>query len=252
MTKVFLLGTCLTIFSLHANSQQPRVFASPAPTPTASLNTLSSKEQNDGWQLLFDGKSTSGWHSYGRRAPGPSWKVTSGTIYYDTTAEKKIHGQDLVTDKEYENFDLKYEWKIAPKGNSGLLFDVTEDTVKYKQTYVTGPEMQVLDNNGHPDGKIPKHHAGDLYDLIAVSQETVRPVGEFNEARITLDHGKLDFYLNGAHVVSTTMWDENWNRLVAGSKFKNMPGFAKAKKGKIALQSHGSLVWYKNLKIKEL
>lgn len=218
----------------------------------ASLNTLSKKEKREGWKLLFNGKSAAGWHSYGRPSPGPSWKVADGSIYYDTTDEKKLHDRDLVTNKEYENFDLRFEWKIAPKGNSGLLFDVNEDTAKYKQTYHTGPEMQIIDNNGHSDAKNPRHRAGDLYDLIPVNNETVRPLEDFNEVQITLNDGKLDFFLNGVNVVSTTMWDENWDKLVARSKFRSMPGFAKTKKGKIALQSHGSVVWFRNLKIKEL
>jgi hypothetical protein len=159
---------------------------------------------------------------------------------------------DLVTNDTYENFHLKLEWKIAPKGNSGIIFLVNEDTAQYKSTYNTGPEMQVLDNNGHPDAKIPKHRAGDLYDLIASSKETVKPAGEWNQAEVIVNNGKLDLVLNGTNVVSTTMWDDNWNKLVAGSRFKAMPGFAKSHSGKIALQDHGNEVWYRNISIKKL
>ncbi|MEJ7768626.1 MAG: DUF1080 domain-containing protein [Chitinophagaceae bacterium] len=218
----------------------------------ASPNALTGKEKKDGWKLLFDGQSTSGWHSYGSSASGPSWKVADGMLYYDTANERQLHDRDLVTNEEFENYNLKYEWRIAPKGNSGLLFNVVEDTAKFKQTYFTGLEMQIIDNNGHPDAKNPKHRAGDLYDLIAVSKENVHPVSEFNQAEIVLNNGKLDLYLNGEQVVSTTMWNDNWNKLVAGSKFKSMPGFAKSKTGRIALQSHGSIVWFKNVKIKRL
>lgn len=250
MKKGFLLLTCIIVFVLNSNSQNKMARTNSA--APSSANTLTSKERKDGWKLLFDGRTTAGWHSYGRPSSGPSWKVGEGTIYYDTTDERKIHDRDLVSDQEFENFDLRYEWRIAPKGNSGLLFIVNEDTAKYKQTYFTGPEMQIIDNNGHSDARNPKHRAGDLYDLIPVSNETVRPLEEFNEAQITLNRGKLDLYLNGTHVVSTTMWDDKWNSLVAASKFRNMPGFAKTKKGRIALQSHGSMVWFKNVKIKEL
>jgi hypothetical protein len=158
----------------------------------------------------------------------------------------------MVSNDSYENFDLKLEWKISPKGNSGIIFLVNEDTTKYKETWNTGLEMQVLDNNGHPDGKIKKHRAGDLYDLISSSSEPVKPVGEWNQAEIKVDHGKLDLFLNGTNVVSTTLWDDNWNKLVAGSKFKSMPGFAKSHSGKIALQDHGNEVWYRNIEIKKL
>ena len=112
--------------------------------------------------------------------------------------------------------------------------------------------MQVLDNNGHEDAKIPKHRAGDLYDLIACSTETVRPVGEWNQAEIKINKGKLDLFLNGTNVVSTTLWDDNWKKLVAGSKFKDMPDFATFKFGHIALQDHGNMVSYKNIRIKKL
>ena len=112
--------------------------------------------------------------------------------------------------------------------------------------------MQVLDNEGHPDGKIHKHRAGDLYDLIACSKETVKPHDEWNQVEIKLLNGKLDFFLNGENVVSTTMWDDNWNKMVANSKFKTMPGFAKFKKGGIDLQDHDCTVWYRNIMIKKL
>ncbi len=241
-----LLVSVALILAISSCSAQKKSAATGAP------NVLTAAEKKDGWKLLFNGQSTTGWHSYGKPAAGPSWKTGDGTVYYDTANEKTLHDRDLVTDKEYENFHLKYEWKIAPKGNSGLLFDVNEDTALYKQTYFTGPEMQVIDNNGHADAKNPRHRAGDLYDLIAVSQETVKPVEQFNQAEIILNNGKLDLFLNGVNVVSTTMWDDNWNQMVAKSKFKSMAGFAKTKKGRIALQSHGSMVWFRNLKIKEL
>src|SRR6185295_17596594 len=116
-----------------------------------------------------------------------TWKVADGALMMDTTVK---HGADLVSDNAYENFDLKLDWKISKNGNSGIIFLVQEDTAKYKNTYNSGPEMQVLDNDGHPDGKIIKHRAGDLYDLITSSPETVKPVGEWNQAEIKLDHGK--------------------------------------------------------------
>jgi hypothetical protein len=220
-----------------------------------SLNQLSANEAKDGWQLLFDGKTTNGWHTYGKSEVGQAWKVVDGALYFDTTQKQGrriIGGGDLITNEEYENFHLQLEWKVAPGANSGVIFLVHEDTAQFKATYLTGPEMQVLDNDLHPDAKIHKHRAGDLYDLIPSSKETVKPVGEWNLAEIKLNAGKLDLYLNGHHAVSTTMWDDNWNQLVAGSKFKDWPGFAKYKKGKIALQDHGNTVWFRNIKIKKL
>ncbi|HEX2534725.1 MAG TPA: DUF1080 domain-containing protein [Chitinophagaceae bacterium] len=213
------------------------------------------KAAADEWVSLFDGKTTNGWHTYGRSQPGAAWKVADGALYFDPTNRENgriVGGGDLTTNEEYENFHLQLEWKVAPNANSGIIFLVNEDTAKYKASYATGPEMQVLDNNGHPDAKIHKHRAGDLYDLIASSQETVKPVGEWNKAEIRLDRGKLDLFLNGTNVVSTTMWDDNWNKLVEGSKFKGWPGFAKSRKGRIALQDHGDAVWYRNIRIRRL
>jgi len=217
-----------------------------------SINTLSQKEKAEGWQLLFDGKHINGWHAYGTNHSG-SWKIKDGVIYLDTTKTTgKREERDLVTNQEFENFHLKLDWKIGPGGNSGIIFLIHEDTAKFKNTYETGPEMQVIDNNGHSDAKIFKHHAGDLYDLVPCSKETVKPAGEWNEVEIELNKGKLEFTLNGTKVISTTMWDAAWNNMVANSKFKDMPGFAKFKKGKISLQDHGDPVWFKDVKIKVL
>jgi hypothetical protein len=231
-------------------------------TSSASADSLANSTPKDSmapaneWVSLFDGTSTSGWHSYGKPTAGSAWMIDSGTLHLTVPKGKKDfqnkEGGDIVTNDSYENFDLKLEWKIAPKGNSGILFLVNEDTTQYKYTYYTGPEMQVLDNNGHPDAKIIKHRAGDLYDLISSSTETVKPAGEWNQAEIILNQGKLELFLNGKNVVTTTLWDDSWNKLVGGSKFKAMPGFAKSHSGKIALQDHGNEVWYRNISIKKL
>ena len=219
-----------------------------------STQAPGASQSNDGWISLFDGKTTGGWHKYGGGPVGSGWKIQDGAIFLDTTVmvNGKRDGGDIVTEEEFENFDLKLEWKIAKNGNSGIIFCVNEDTAKYKHPYETGPEMQVLDNDGHPDGKLKKHRAGDLYDLISCSKETVKPVGEWNQVEIKLLNGKLDFYLNGENVVSTTMWDDNWKKMVAGSKFKEWPGFGTFKKGKLCLQDHGNLVSFRNIKVRRL
>ena len=212
-----------------------------------------SKKLSDGWVSLFDGKTTAGWHSYGKDKADGIWKVVDGAICLtDNTDRNQAAGGDLVSDKEYGDFDLQLEWKIATNGNSGIIFYVNEDLSKYKDTYNTGMEMQVLDNDGHSDGKIIKHRAGDLYDLISSSIETVKMVGEWNKVEIISKDGKLQFFLNGSNVVTTQLWDDNWRSMIAGSKFKNMQGFGTFKKGKIALQDHGNMVCYRNIKIKEL
>lgn len=205
-----------------------------------------------GFKALFDGKTTKGWHTYGKNNAGAGWKAENGVLYFDPEAAKNGQGGDLVTDAQFENFHLKLDWRISENGNSGIIFYVNEDPQKYANTYNTGLEMQVLDNEGHPDGKITKHRAGDLYDLIQSKSEPVKKVGEWNTAEIISLKGKLTFILNEVVVVETTLWDDNFNSLIAQSKFANWPGFGTFKKGKIALQDHGNKVWYRNIVIKEL
>jgi hypothetical protein len=221
----------------------------------AQDNTLSAREKNDGWQLLFDGSTTNGWHTYGYKSVNKAWVVNDGAIHADTSAKKDLppnESKDILTDEQFDNFHFKADWKISVGGNSGIIFFVHEDKPKYSQTYLTGPEMQVVDNDRHADAKIIKHRTGDLYDLISSSSEPAKPAGEWNHAEIISNEGKLDFYLNGQHIINTRMWDDNWKQMVAGSKFKSMPDFGKFTKGYLALQEHGNEVWYKNIKIKKL
>jgi hypothetical protein len=207
------------------------------------------------WKPLFDGKTTSGWHTYGKQNAGKGWIIEDGALHLDAENKKNWQpgdGGDLVTDEEFQDFHLKLDWKVAPNANSGIIFYVKEDLSKFSNTWNTGLEMQVLDNAGHPDAKIHKHRAGDLYDLIASSSEPVKPAGEWNTAEIISKDGKLEFRLNGQKIVNTTLWDDQWKQLVAGSKFKSMPGFGAFKTGRIALQDHGDEVWYRNIMIKRL
>ncbi len=136
-----------------------------------------------GFKPLFDGKTTAGWHTYNKTTVGSAWDVQDGALHMSPTNKGKDGGGDLVTDKEYSNFHLKLEWKVAPKANSGVIFFVHESP-KYGQTYLTGPEMQVLDNDGHKDGQITKHRSGDLYDMVKSTSEPVKAVGEWNKAEI--------------------------------------------------------------------
>ncbi|KIC89785.1 DUF1080 domain-containing protein [Flavihumibacter sp. ZG627] len=241
-----LVLTAISSFVLGACSTSQKMTAD---------NSLSTKEQQEGWQLLFDGKTTNGWHTYGKNTVGAAWKVTDGTLHLDASNKSGWQtgdGGDIVTDQEFGDYHLKLEWKISPNGNSGIIFNIQDDPAKYKYVWHTGPEMQVLDNNGHPDAKIHKHRAGDLYDLIASSKETVRPVGEWNLAEIIQHNNKLELRLNGETIVTTSLWDESWKSLLAGSKFRDMPDFGRFRSGRIALQDHGDNVWFRNIKIRKL
>ncbi|MFL5738634.1 MAG: DUF1080 domain-containing protein [Flavisolibacter sp.] len=226
-------------------------------TKKTSETTLDSTAQNKSdWTPLFDGVSRKGWHSYGKDSLGSAWKVEDSTLHLDASVKQDWqtrNGGDIVTDEDFENFDLKLEWKISKAGNSGIMFYVVEDTSKYHYPWESGPEMQIADNIGHPDGKNPITSAGSLYDLIPVSKNAVvKPAGEWNAVEIRADKGRLDLFMNGQNIISTILWDNDWKKLIAGSKFKDMKGFGTFKKGKIALQDHGADVWFRNIMIKKL
>ena len=251
MKKLFYSLMAISLIACNDSSSDKKEEVKSEPS-TSSNPLLTEEEQKDGWQLLFDGLSTDKWHSYGGKPVGNAWTISGGALHFDGSQKKDTIAQDIVSNEEFENFHLKLEWKVDSNGNSGIMFYVNEDTAINKKPYWTGPEMQVLDNAGHPDAKILKHRAGDLYDLISSSKETVKPALEWNQAEIKSVNGKLDFYLNGENVVSTQMWDDNWKKMIAASKFRQWPGFGTYKKGKICLQDHGDKVWFRNIKIKKL
>jgi len=214
-------------------------------------NTLSEAEQSAGWKLLFDGKSTTGWTNYGKSTIGADWVVSGGTLMLDVSKGDKRDGGDIVTVDEYENYELTLDWKVGKCGNSGIMFNVT-DNGSFDYPWQTGPEMQILDNECHPDGKIITHRAGDLYDMIKCSTETANPGGEWNRAKIIVNDGHLEQWLNGTKVVETIMFTPEWSEMIAKSKFKDMKGFGLSRKGKIALQDHSDPIAFKNIKIREI
>lgn len=216
-------------------------------------NTLTKKEKKQGWKLLFDGKTTNGWHTYLRDTVGSKWQVRDGVIIFDTTKPRN-GGGDLVTNESFENFELQLEWKISKGGNSGIIFNIQEDK-KYPATYLTGPEMQVLDNIDASDNKKQNHLAGCLYDMAGdTSVSKPKPVGEFNKVRITQKNGYLTLWFNGIKTYEGQIGSPEWNAMVAQSKFAapQFSDFGKLAKGKIALQQHpGSSEW-KNIKVRSL
>jgi len=209
------------------------------------------------WVSLFDGKTTSGWHTYGKDAVGEAWKVIDGTLMLDPSNKQGWQikgGGDIVSNESYGDFHLQLEWKISQKGNSGVIFFVQDEPKKYNYIWYTGPEMQVLDNDGHADGKIIKHRAGNLYDLVAGIEGAVKPVGEWNLVDIINEKGTLTLKLNGVTTVTTTLGDDAWKNLIKNSKFSKgeSPDFGKVFTGHIGLQDHGDQVWYRNIRIQRL
>lgn len=210
-------------------------------------NTLTNKERAEGWKLLFDGSTTSGWRGYKKDAAPEAWKVEDGAL---TLAGKRVG--DLITVDEYENFEFAFEWKISKNGNSGVFYLVQEKP-ELAQTYHSGPEYQVIDNAGHPDAKNgPDRHAGANYALQAPAKDTSKPVGQWNQGRIVKRGAHVEHWLNGEKVVEYELWSDAWKAQVAASKFSKMPAYATAKKGHLALQDHGDPVAFRSLKIKVL
>ena len=197
---------------------------------------------------VLEGNLIRGWHGYNRGPIGKAWQIDDGVISFD---KDRGEGGDIVTDEEYENFELTLEWKIADCGNSGIFWNIVESE-KFKYPWLTGPEMQVLDNKCHPNAKIKTHRAGDLYDMIETSEVTVKPAGEWNAIKMRSSNNQITYWQNDVQVIQFTMHDESWNKMVAESKFKDMPSFGKARRGRIGLQDHGDKVWFKNIEIKRL
>lgn len=214
-------------------------------------DSVENGQQSD-WTTLFDGKNLDGWHAYNGEKP-TQWKVEDSILVL-TPAEGRSGSENLITDKKYTDFELSLDWKISEGGNSGVMWAVQEDS-KYNEPYLTGPEIQILDNERHPDAKAgTTHQAGALYDMIAPSENVVKPAGEWNSFVITINHkenkGSVD--LNGVRVVDFPIEGDKWNAMVADSKFADWEGFGQIKDGYIALQDHGDQVSFRNIKIKEL
>lgn len=203
------------------------------------------------WKNLFDGKSTKGWHSYGKTGVS-GWMVMGGSLM--------THGKsgDLVTDEEFESFELEFEFKVKPKGNSGVMYKVIEDPAH--PPYYSGPEYQVIDDEGYPpfndNGKMvtinDKQKTGANYDMQAPSKWVSKPAGEWNKGKIVVNGNHIEHWLNGVKVVEYEYGSAGWKEQLAKSKFTKWPYATPRAKGKIALQDHGDESWYKNVRIRTL
>lgn len=245
--KTILLGfVFLTFSSIYFASAQSKN------ANDAMLNKLTPAEIKKGWKLLFDGSTLTGWKTYNRTDMATSWGVKDGAIFLDAKKGRSdIAKGDLVTLEDYDDFEFTAEWKISDCGNSGIMYRIVEDP-KYKQPYLTGPEMQVLDNKCHPDAKIITHRSGDFYDVMASKTENVKPAGEWNSVRIIMKGYKLEQWQNGVRQIKLTLGSDEINAIVEKSKWKNQKDWGKALIGKIGLQDHGDAVWFRNIKIRSL
>lgn len=229
-----------------------------------AANTLTDEEQAAGWQLLFDGESFDGWRGLGREGvPTGHWRIEDGSIHKIASGAverapdgQPLEGGDLMTLGSWRDFELALEWKVAPGANSGVKYNVSEElsTSQPPDNAALGFEYQILDDDLHPDARNgPNRTAAALYDLVEPgAAKRLRPVGEWNRARIVFREGVGEHWLNGQRVLRYELGSEDFEKRFARSKYVPIPGFADLRKGHIVLQDHGDDVWFRNLKIRSL
>jgi hypothetical protein len=227
------------------------VLAAPIVTRGANAtatNQLSPEEKKAGWRLLFDGKTTAGWRGFKKTGfPADRWVIKDGALAHIPTGAGDSHGTgDIVTVDTFSDFDLRFEWRIAPGANSGVKYFVVETR--------EGPiahEYQVLDDARHPDAKIgPHRQAAAFYDVLPPAKDKpLRPVGEWNESRVLVSGNHVEHWLNGAKVLEYELGSPEVKAAIAKSKFKDVAGFGTRIPGHILLQDHGDEVAFRNVKI---
>ena len=243
-----LLATAITAISCK-NSESEN---SEDSTENEEMVATGKPASNSEWKDLTTGDINDQWKGYNRDSI-TQWTLNDGTLHF-TPKEGRNESENLITKDSYTDFELSMEWKISEGGNSGFMWAVTEDT-DLGEPYLTGPEIQVLDNEKHPDGKNgPNRHSGALYDMVAPSEDVTKPVGEWNSVILKIDHKNNEGSVtqNGVKIVEFPVEGEGWEKLVKNSKFADWEHFGKSKSGHIALQDHGHEVWFRNIKIKEL
>ena len=212
--------------------------AGPAP-----LNFLTPDERAAGWRLLFDGRTTAGWRGFRMDSMPGGWQAVDGAL------TRVGRGGDIITRETFRNFELALEWKVAPRGNSGIFYRASEDA---EAIYWTAPEMQVLDDAGHEDGQSRLTAAGANYGLDPAPAGAVRPAGEWNQVRLVVNGAHVEHWLNGTKVVEYELGSPAWEAKVQASKFAPHPHYGRNAEGYLGLQDHGDLVAYRNIKIRVL
>jgi len=212
-------------------------------------NTLSEKEIENGWQLLFDGTTSTGWHGYNLDHVPDCWKIEDGTFTIIT--EGGGESQDIITDKSYKNFAFTVEYKLTPAANSGIIFQILEDSL-YHFPYETGPEFQIIDHNGWPDPLEDWQKCAANYAMYPSKITEFKPVGEWNRILLVVNENQVTQILNGEISVEYLKYSDDWNTRKGSGKWIDFPDWGKFDQGPISLQNHGTKVWFRNIKIKEL
>ena len=212
----------------------------------ATKDSPKAVEEESEWISLFDGKSLNGWRSFNSDTIN-GWTVEDG--YLTALGEGGDLSGDIVSVDEFESFELYLEWKISPGGNSGVMFRVVEG---YPTTYATGPEYQLLDDEGFPSPLEDWQKAGANYAMHVARNKTLNPAGEFNTTRIIVDGPHVEHWLNGKKILEYELWSDEWTELKENGKWKDYPDYGMAKKGHIALQDHGDKVWFRDVRIRPI
>lgn len=215
----------------------------------AAMNTLSEDESKDGWQLLFNGKDFTGWHGYNIDSIPATWSIEDNAL--TMTKMEAAEGHDIITDKSYKNFAFTAEFKLTPSANSGIIYQIKEDTT-YKFPYETGPEFQVIDHQNWPDSLDQTQICGANYAMYPPKTKPFKPAGEWNRMMLVVNGNHVTHVLNGEEVVHYEKYSEEWNKLRNSGKWADYPDYGKFDEGHISLQDHGTKVWYRNVKVKEL
>jgi hypothetical protein len=229
--KLLLIAVALTL-TFVSNAQK--------------LNKLSKEERKAGWELLFNGKNLNGWKIF-QGGEVKNWKVSDGILSNSGVGSDYVG--DIITKKEFQDFELYLEWKITPKSNSGIFIRAKEGVAK--KIYETAPEYQLLDDKGRP-GLDAAQYTGANYAMDKPVGAEVKPLDQWNVTRIIVNGSNVKHFLNGKKVVEYDFWTEDWKLIKSNSKWKNAPHYGMAKKGHIGIQDHGGLTQFRNIKIKKL
>lgn len=208
---------------------------------------LTEEEMAAGWRLLFDGETPAGWRGYRQEGFPAGWRVEEGTLHFPGSEAAGGAGGDIITVERFADFELALEWRLAPRGNSGIFIRVQETP---GWSWETGPEMQVLDDPAYGPDLPPEERAGSNYALHAPAVDVLRPAGHWNAVRIVVHGAHVEHWMNGAHLLSYELLSEDWERRVAASKFAAMPGYGRSREGHLGLQDHGDPVWYRNIRVR--
>jgi hypothetical protein len=248
-SKILLLIMMVVIISCgKSNNKDPKALFAELEKNSAP-NTLTDKEKKDGWQLLFDGKTTNGWHGYNMKVFPNCWAIDDECF---TMNSQGIHeDQDIITNKKYRDFAFSVDYKLTKAANSGIMFQVAEDP-KYKYPYETGPEFQVIDHENWPDKLEDWQINGANYAMYPPMVRPYKPLGEWNHLFLVVKGNNVTQILNGEIVVKYEKNSEEWKKRRNSGKWSNFPDWGKYDEGFISLQNHGTKVWFRNLKLKEI